>query len=279
MTFIIAEISCSHAGSFENAIRLIDAAAEAGADAVKFQCFSAEQMAIKNYTIKEGTWKGRDLLELYHEAETPKEWFPVLFDYAKKNSLVAFSSVFHSDDVDFMETLDCPIYKIASFEITDLNLISRVASTGKPVIISTGCADREHIERASKLVSNSQLTLLHCVSEYPVDLNQVNLLTMLELRKYASNIGLSDHSHGSVSAIAAIAIGAQMIEKHIKLDNKSLDSSFALDSGAFSAFVRNVRDTTSAMGRVKFRGLSELSRSLHDGEWMRPNIDYPGASG
>ena len=276
MPKIIAEIGASHAGSFENAIKLIDAAAEAGADAVKFQCFSADQMAIPGYTIKEGQWKGMDLLDLYHEIETPKEWFPVLFDYAKKKSLVAFSSVFHADDVDFMESLDCPMYKIASFEITDLELISRVALTGQNVIISTGCADREHIKAAAKLVPENQLTLLHCVSEYPANLDQVNLATMKALYKYAGNVGLSDHSHGSVSAIAATALGATMIEKHIKLDGIGQDSSFALNFKAFSSLVRDVRDTSKALGKVKFRGLNELSRSCHNGKMKRPNINYAG---
>lgn len=274
MPLIVAEIGASHNGSFEDAISLVDLASKAGADAVKFQCFSAEQMAIPDYKIKSGQWKGRDLLELYREAETPKEWFPVLFDYAKKKSLVAFASAFHIDDVEFLEELDCPIYKIASFEITDLDLISLVAFTGKPVILSTGCADRKHIEQAAKLVPENQLTLLHCVSEYPAPIDQVNLATMIELKKYSANVGLSDHSQGSVSAIAATALGATIIEKHIKLDESSIDSIFSLDLGAFSAFVRDVRQCSSAMGRVKFRGLSELSRSLHGGETKRPNIEF-----
>lgn len=260
--FIVAEISASHHGSYEIAKKLVDIAADAGVNAVKFQCFNPEQMAIPGYKIKSGAWKGRDLLELYREAETPRDWLPSLFEYAEKKKLVAFASPFHKDDVTFLESINCPIYKIASFEITDLELISLVASTGKPVLISTGCADREHIDRAVE-AGGDRLTLLHCVSEYPTSLADVNLATMLELKKYNCPVGLSDHSQGSVSAIVAAALGASIIEKHIKFDDIGLDSGFALDSSALSDFVRDVRQVSSVMGRVKFRGLSELSRSAH----------------
>ncbi len=276
MPKIIAEISASHAGSFENAIALVDGAAEAGADYVKFQCFKAEQMAIPDYKIKTGAWKGRDLLELYREAETPREWLPTLFDYAKKKNLVAFSSVFHADDVEFMEGIDCPIYKIASFEIGDLDLISLVALTGKPVIISTGSATFKDIELAVDAARYcDNLTLLHCVSEYPTKLEDMNLATITELQKiFKIDVGLSDHSQGSVASCAAAALGVPIIEKHIKIGNTGLDSGFALDLNAFSAFVRDVRQTTSTLGRVKYKGRSELMRSNHNGEMMRPNIDY-----
>ena len=270
--FIVAEISGSHAGSLLTALSLVEAAAEAGADAVKFQCYEPEQMAIP-YTIKSGLWEGRDLVDLYQDAHTPKEWFPKLYAEAEKYSLVAFSSPFHADDVKFLESIGNPIYKISSFEITDLELIKCAASTGKPMFISTGSASDSEIARASIHCDN--LTLLHCVSEYPTRLEDVNLATMLELYKY-SDFGISDHSPGSIVPIAATILGAKVIEKHICFDGIGTDSGFALNPGAFKSMVNDVRAASKVLGKVKFGGDTALRRSGHiiDGrpQMKRPNI-------
>ena len=262
--FLVAELGASHGGSLKRALALVDMAAEAGADAIKLQTFSPDQMAV-HYKIKSGAWKGRDLVELYREAHTPKSWHPVLFQRAREKSLVAFSSPFHKHDVDFLETLDCPIYKIASPEIVDLELISLVAQTGKPIIMSTGGASRDEIKQAVKIASRhcDDITLLHCVSQYPAAIEDTNLATMLELQKYSCKVGLSDHSKDSLVAIMAATLGASCIEKHICIDGIGLDSGFAMNFDAFSSFVSGVRQASNAMGKVKFGQASEWRRSLY----------------
>ncbi len=264
MTFIVAEIGASHAGSLDRALSLVEMAAKAGVDAVKFQTFTPEQMAVP-YRIMSGPWEGFDLIDLYRQAHTPREWHKELFDRAKELSLVAFSSVFHADDVEFLETLDCPIYKIASFELVDLELISLVAQTGKPMIMSTGSASPAEIERAVKIASRhcSDITLLHCVSQYPAPIEDTYLATMLELKRYGCKVGLSDHSKDSLVAIIAASLGATIIEKHIGFPGIGLDCGFAMDSKALCAFVRDVRNVGSVIGQAKFGGGTELRRSLY----------------
>ena len=265
--FLVAEIGAGHAGSLQRALLLVDQAAKAGVDAVKFQTFSPDQMAV-HYKIQSGAWKGRDLVELYREAHTPKAWHPVLFQRAREKSLVAFSSPFHKHDVDFLETLDCPIYKIASPELVDLELISLVAQTGKPMIMSTGGASRDEIKQAVKIASRhcDDITLLHCVSQYPAAIEETNLATMKALEKYGCKVGLSDHSQGSLVAIAAAAMGASCIEKHIGFTGIGLDSGFTMDFDALSCLVRDARQASNAMGRVKFGTGCEWRRSLF---WAR----------
>ena len=265
--FIVAEVGASHAGSLDRALSLVDMAAEAGVDAIKLQTFSPDQMAV-HYKIQSGAWRGRDLIELYREAVTPRDWHPILFERARELSLVAFSSPFHKDDVDFLETLDCPIYKIASPEIVDLELISLVAETGKPMIMSTGSASPAEIERAVEVAMRRcrDITLLHCVSQYPAEINDTNLRTMLKLKKYRCKIGLSDHSKGSLVGIMAASLGASVIEKHICIEGIGLDSGFAMDFESLRSFVRDVRNVSNALGRVKFGGDVSLRRSLF---WAR----------
>ena len=262
--FLVAEIGAGHAGSLQRALLLVDQAAKAGVDAVKFQTFSPDQMAV-HYKIQSGAWKGRDLVELYREAHTPKAWHPVLFQRARELSLVAFSSPFHADDVDFLETLDCPIYKIASPELVDLELISLVAQTGKPIIMSTGGASRDEIKQAVKIASRhcDDITLLHCVSQYPAAIEDTNLATMLELSKYSCKVGLSDHSKDSLVAIMAATLGATCIEKHICIDGIGLDSGFAMNFEALSCLTRDLKAVGNAMGKVKFGQASEWRRSLY----------------
>ena len=263
--FIVAEIGASHGGSLENALSLVDKAAEAGADAVKFQCFEAEQMAIPGYVIQSGPWMGRGLIDLYRDAQTPKEWFPHLYARAKEKSLVAFASPFHADDVEFLQSIGNPIYKIASFELVDLELISLVASTNRPVFISTGMADQNEIERAILAAGKCDLTLLYCVSAYPTPLNKVNLLTMQALAEYGK-FGLSDHSLGSVVPVCATALGASVIEKHICLDRDCLDGGFAMLPGEFRSMVDSVRDASKILGAPRFGGDKTLRRSMY---WAR----------
>jgi len=191
MPRIIAEIGASHNGKLEIALALVEAAAQSGAGMVKFQIYTPEQMAIPGYKIKDGPWKGRDLIDLYREAQTPREWASILFERARELNLVPFASPFHQNDVEFLETLDCSFYKIASFEIVDLELISLVSNTGKPVFISTGSADPIDIERALEAAKACKdITLLHCVSQYPTKLDQCNLLTMVSLSNYGSSVGV-----------------------------------------------------------------------------------------
>ena len=265
--FIVAEISASHNGSLERALDTIQAAAEAGADGVKFQTFTPSNMAIPGYRIEHGPWKGRDLVGLYKEAHTPAEWYIEMFSYAEELGLVPFSTPFDIEAVDFLEYLNCPLYKIASFELVDQDLISAVAATGKPMIMSTGMATRKEISQAVSIAEHSgckSITLLHCVSEYPAPVENINLNTMLHLRTLKCDVGLSDHTEGIITAVAATALGATVIEKHITLTKDGLDSGFALLPGEFKEMVDGCRTAALAMGQVTYSdGKGELRRSLY----------------
>ncbi len=269
MTYIVAELSANHNHSIDTAKATLAAAKKAGADAVKLQTYTADTLTIDSdkeyFKIKGGLWDGRTLYELYDDAHTPWEWHGELFDYARDLELEIFSTPFDNSAVDFLENLRVPIYKIASFEITDIPLIQYVASKGKPMILSTGMANLCDIELALKTcreVGNDQLTLLKCTSAYPAPIEEANLLTIPNMRDtFNVKVGLSDHTMGSIAAISAVALGATMIEKHFILD-RSLggpDASFSMEPDEFADLVSSVRKVEMALGGVKY-DLTEKSK-------------------
>ena len=277
--FIIAEISGNHLQKFDNAVKLIKAAKEAGADAVKFQTYTPDTITINcdnaYFQIKQGTlWDGQTLYQLYKKAYTPWEWQPKLREIAESEGLICFSSVFDKTSVDFLEGINVPACKIASFEITDIPLIEYVASKEKPVIISIGIATLSDIEEAvnaCKRMGNNQIALLKCVSAYPTPLEDVNLRTIPNLADtFKTVVGLSDHSLGISVPIASVALGACIIEKHLTLDRKlgGPDTAFSLEPKEFKAMVKSVREVEKALGEVsydlteKMKKSRELSRSL-----------------
>jgi len=277
--FIIAEMSANHLQKFDNAVKLIKAAKEAGADAVKLQTYTPDTITIdcnnEYFQIKQSTlWDGQSLYELYKKAYTPWEWQPKLKEIAEEEGLVFFSSVFDKTAVDFLERINVPAYKIASFEITDIPLIEYAASKGKPVIISTGIATLSDIEEAvnaCKRMGNEQIALLKCVSAYPTPLEDVNLRTIPNLAEtFKTVVGLSDHSLSISVPIASVALGACIIEKHLTLDRKlgGPDAAFSIEPEEFKAMVKSVREAEKALGEVsydlteKMKKSRELSRSL-----------------
>ena len=261
--FIVAEISANHNGSLETAIQTICAAKRAGADAIKLQTYKAETIALNvnrdDFIIGgDSIWAGQKLFDLYKEAYTPWEWHKTLFDVAKKEGLICFSSPFDSTAVDLLEELDNPIYKIASFEITDIPLIQYVASKGKPVIISTGIATLEDIELAvvtCRNAGNNQITLLKCTSSYPAPIEEANLVMIKDLEERFNVVsGLSDHTLGITAPVVAVTQGAKVIEKHFILD-KSIggpDATFSLDEEEFTQMVKAVREAEAAIGSVDY---------------------------
>lgn len=269
--FIIAELSANHNGSIETAIETVKAAKKAGADAIKLQTYTAETITLdcnnENFQIKGGTlWDGKTLFQLYKEAYTPWEWHEKLFNVAKAEGLVCFSSPFDKTAVDFLETLDVPAYKIASFEITDIPLIKYTASKGKPIIISTGIAEKSDIELALEAchsVGNSQIILLKCTSSYPAPIELANMKTIPDMKKtYKTLVGLSDHTKGGIVPIVATSLGASVIEKHIIL-NKEVggpDAAFSLDFTEFKDMVDAVRGAEKSLGKVTY----ELSQKVKD---------------
>ena len=262
-TFIIAELSANHNGSLNTAIETIRAAKRAGADAIKLQTYTADTLTINSdrsdFIIKSNTiWDGQKFYSLYEQAHTPWEWHKELFRVAKEEELICFSSPFDPTAVDLLEELDNPIYKIASFEITDIPLIQYVASKGKPVIISTGIASLEDIELAvntCRNAGNNQITLLKCTSSYPAPMEEANLLMIKDLAERFNVVsGLSDHTLGITAPVVAVTQGAKVIEKHFILD-KSIggpDASFSLDEHEFSLMVNAVRDAEAALGNVDY---------------------------
>jgi pseudaminic acid synthase len=271
-TFIIAELSANHNGSLETALATIRAAKKAGADCIKLQTYTADTITlnVKNdyFRIKQGTaWDGRYLYDLYQEAYTPWEWHHALFEQAKKEGLICFSSPFDLTAVEFLEKLNAPAYKIASFEITDIPLIRACAATGKPVIISTGIATEEDIQLAIETchaAGNRNLVLLQCTSEYPAAPETANLLNIRAIReKFGAWSGLSDHTLGIEAAILSVALGAKVIEKHFILDKKmgGVDSHFSLDVAEFRQMVDGVRTAEKMLGKVDFSMTEKKKRS------------------
>lgn len=270
--FIIAELSANHNQDFEIAVNTIKAAKESGADALKLQTYMADTITIncknEHFQIKSGTlWDGKFLYDLYKEAYTPWEWQPKLKKIAEEEGLICFSSPFDKTAVDFLEKMDVPAYKVASFEITDIPLIEYIASKGKPVIISTGIATLADIEEAvntCRRAGNNDIALLKCTSSYPAPIDEANLLTIPHLRDTFKVIpGLSDHTMGSDVAIAAVALGAKIIEKHFILDRKlgGPDAAFSMEPKEFKQMVTSIRNVEKALGTVNYQLSPKVEKS------------------
>jgi pseudaminic acid synthase len=262
--FVIAEMSGNHGGSLSTALSLVDAVAASGAQALKLQTYTADTMTLDvdrpEFMIRdsESLWRGRRLHELYEEAHTPWEWHEPIMQHAQEQGLVCFSSAFDASSVDFLESLDVPMYKVASFECIDLPLIRKIAATGKPMIISTGMATLEEIEKAVKAAREAgceDLTLLKCTSSYPARPEDANLLTIPAMReRFECEVGLSDHTIGTAVAVAAVALGATAIEKHVTLSRKGcgVDAAFSAEPHELAALVRDTASARVALGEVLF---------------------------
>jgi pseudaminic acid synthase len=256
--YVIAEMSANHNGDIARAFQLIEAAKDAGADAVKLQTYTADTITIDHdgpgFVIQEGLWKGRKLHELYQEAQTPWDWHPSLFAHARKTGIDCFSSPFDATAIDLLESLQAPAYKIASFEIIDTPLIRKAAATGKPLIISTGMANNAEIRDAVTAVrtgDTANFALLHCVSGYPTPAKEANIAHIPALAaQYGCPVGLSDHTLDTDVSVAAVALGACIIEKHFTLSRADggPDSTFSLEPDEFARLVRGVRNAYDAIG-------------------------------
>lgn len=277
--YIIAELSANHNGSLETAIRIIEEAQKAGADAVKLQTYRPDTITLDcdsdDFRIKGGLWDGRTLYDLYEEAHMPWEWHQPLFEHARKLGITIFSSPFDATAVDLLEDLGSPAYKIASFEAIDLPLIKYVASTGKPMIISTGMADEEEIRDAIDAARDAgckELAILHCVSGYPAPPEDYNLRTIPDMmERFGLVTGLSDHTIDNTTAIASVALGASLIEKHFTLNRNGggPDDSFSLEPKELAALCRGSMTAWQALGKVDYgrkaseQGNVKLRRSLY----------------
>lgn len=260
--YCIAEMSGNHAGSKDRAVEIMHAAKESGADCIKIQTYTPDTMTIdchnEYFNIEGGTWDGENLYGLYQKAYTPWEWQADLKEEAEKIGIDFLSTAFDATSVDFLESINLDFYKIASFELTDIPLIKRVASTKKPIIMSTGMATLEEIKEAVdaiKATGNNQLVLLKCSSDYPAVTDEMNLNTMVDLKKqFDVPVGLSDHSMGSIGVVAAVAMGARVIEKHFCVSRKvkNPDSTFSLEPQEFKQMVEDIRVAELAMGKVKY---------------------------
>lgn len=261
--FIIAELSANHNGNIITAIETIKAAKRAGADCIKLQTYTADTLTIdcnkEDFIVKSGSiWDGKTYYELYQEAYTPWEWHKELMQVAKEEGLICFSSPFDKTAVDFLENLNVPAYKIASFEITDIPLIEYVASKGKPVIISTGIAEIEDIELAldaCRRMGNNDIALLKCTSSYPAPIEEANMCMVKDLaERFKVVTGLSDHTMGSTVPVVATCFGAKIIEKHFILDHSigGPDASFSMDEKEFTEMVKAVREAEKAIGVVDY---------------------------
>ena len=262
LPFFVAEISANHCGNINIAKKLMFAAKKYGADAIKIQTYTPETMTInskkKIFRIKKGLWQNYYMWDLYKKAHTPYEWHQELFQYAKTLKLTLFSTPFDDTAVDLLENLNCPIYKVASFEITDLPLIKKIARTNKPMIISTGMANLNEINVAVKIARRNgckDLTLLYCVSNYPSKISDFNLNNIGILKnKFKCRVGLSDHSKDNIVAISAVAAGAEMVEKHIGLNknSKGLDMEFSISGKDILNFKKQILISKNLLGKKNF---------------------------
>lgn len=286
ITYIVAELSANHGHKLENALASVHAAKAAGADAIKIQTYTADTITLdcdaEDFQVKSGTmWDGVTLYNLYKEAYTPWKWHKAIFNEAKRIGINCFSTPFDKTAVNLLEELGNPIYKIASFEITDIPLIEYAASKHKPMVISTSIATSDDIQEAldaCKRVGNDDITLLHCVSAYPAPMELVNLCTMTDMaERYGVRVGLSDHTMGADVAIAAVALGATMVEKHFILDRAigGPDAAFSMQQDEFAAMVQSIRNVEKALGTVAYKTDPsaikgrEFSRSLYVAEDMK----------
>lgn len=292
-TYIIAEMSANHAGRLEHAKEIIHAAKEAGADCIKIQTYTPDTLTIdchnQYFEIEDGTWKGENLYTLYQKAYTPWEWQEELKNEATKLGIDFFSTPFDKTSVDFLESIGVEFYKIASFELIDIPLIEYVASKGKPIIMSTGMGTLGEIEEAVNTIrkqGNNQVALLKCSSAYPAITSEMNLKTMENMRDtFKVPVGLSDHSMGSLGAVAAVVMGAAIIEKHfcISRDIENPDSSFSMNVEEFTSMVKDIRMAEKAIGsvqygitkqekdNVKFRKSIFATKDIKAGEVLSPN--------
>ncbi len=262
--FLIAEMSGNHGGSLDNALRLVEVAAEAGAHALKIQTYTPDTMTLDlaegEFLIADPTslWKGQSLHQLYEKAHTPWEWHAPIFDRARELGMVAFSTPFDETAVDLLESLDVPCYKIASFENTDIPLIRRVAATGKPMLMSTGMASADELTEsveAARAAGCDDLVLLKCTSTYPASPEHSNLSTIPHMRStFGCEVGLSDHTLGIGVAVAAVGVGACVLEKHMTLDRNDggVDSSFSLEPQEFAQLVAEATRAWQALGRIAY---------------------------
>ena len=274
--FIVAEMSANHLGSFERALAIVDAAAKAGADAIKLQTWMPDTMCIdRSYTLESGPWAGRKLFDLYREAHTPWEWHAPIFKRARELGMVPFSAAFDCASVDFLETLGVDRHKVASFELADLPLIRYMASKGKPMILSTGMASQDEIERAfwmARSETSNWVTILKCTSAYPADPSDANLASMRGF--FQSSYGLSDHSLGIGLAVAATALGATYIEKHLTLARADggPDAGFSMEPHEFQELVWECRRAAAAIGEVKYGPGPNESTALRRSLWVHRDV-------
>ena len=271
-TYIIAEMSANHLHNLDRAKRIIDVAKECGADAIKLQTYRPDTITIDcrgpEFMATPGSpWENMNLFELYKEAYTPWEWHGELMDYAKKVGITCFSSPFDLTAIDFLEELNVPAYKIASFELNDIPLIKKAAMTGKPIIMSTGIADMSDIElalRTCKEAGNDKVILLKCVSEYPTPYEEINLRTLTNMSEtFDCVVGVSDHSFGSAVAVAGVALGARVIEKHLTLSRKDggPDGTFSMEPQEFKNMVTDIRNVERALGKVTYELTEKQKKS------------------
>ena len=266
-------MSANHSNNIKNAYKIIDEAKKVGADAIKIQLYKADKITInskkKDFKIKNQNWKKfNSLYNLYNKAETPYTWYDDLNKYCKKKKIILFSSVFDLETVDFLEKKRCPIYKIASPEITDIPLLAKVAKTNKPVIISSGLATEKDLDLAVKTLKKNKckkIIILKCTSSYPAPVDELNLSAIRYIKKkYKTVVGFSDHSLGTIAPTVAVSFGAKVIEKHINLEknNSSVDNFFSLNISGFKEMVKNIRDTEKMIGNNEIKISKNSKKNL-----------------